>query len=56
MGKEGLVKGVRGNRRHHLMLEHRMNKYLHAMDLLFEGKATPEYVNMRGKKLKEVRR
>jgi len=55
MAKEGIARGVRGNGRKPFVYQHRLNKFLRAFDLLLAGKATPEYVTMRGKKLREAR-
>ncbi len=55
MARDGIARGVRGNSRKPLLYQHRLNKFLRAFDLLLEGKATPEYVSMRSKKLREVR-
>ena len=55
MARDGIARGVRGNNRKTFVYQHRLNKFLHAFDLLLEGKATVDYVSMRSRKLKEVR-
>jgi len=51
-----LHKGYRGGGRKTLIKEHRITKYLKALDKLIKGEATPEYVKARGEKLVKIKK
>ena len=55
MAREGIAKGVRGNNRKPHVYQHRLIKYLNALDKLVAGTVDPSYVAQRGKKFAEVK-
>jgi hypothetical protein len=52
----GIATGLHGRNRFHEVKIHRWQCYLKALDDLFVGKTTPEYVSERAKKYEEIMR
>jgi hypothetical protein len=50
----GIATGLRGRARYLEVKDHRWTCYLKALDDLFEGKTTPEYVSERAKKCEKI--
>ncbi len=50
-----IANGFGNKRGRRLVAEHRLEKYLDAINRLIDGKSDPEYVAMRAKKLKEIK-